>query len=761
MARNKSQKKNKKKKPPKRRKPVSTLPTTLDQKLSRVRPRAYPEELAEDRAVFDDRTKVKLPADMIVQIEKVRTALQLVEHHKDDAAEAALADIPRRSPISEWRLLVRGLACWYRGEKDAASEAFSRLDADRRPARIAETLLHADRLADAGPTPAEQESNLDPLLISGANFVHRIRTARRALAEATTELNKVERFPKEFRELDLSPEFPGPVKMQWIMEFCTQNQRHDPQLTDAIVLNMLHHVGQTPLAPMMDQFATAVTGPPHDPANHLRLCLYYGRFQDGGEEVRTYRKKYIISLATNPNVSKPVAKAMEAELHLAAAEEAKDVGGSMDWSPFRFSPEPDVREIKSHYEAAIKAYPSHSDAYQQYIAWIRSRLDQRYIKASELKKIEAQLPAVMKQWATGCPDAIEPRLYLVDHYLEEEKLELAAPHVEFLAGSRNVDLRVRSTQWRWHMLEAMRLCRRKTWLGGVEEQLTEAEKIWPVWLSNDWLPYLYAALELRRGDTDAYEKRRAAIRQSWPADDAENREFADAAMLLGAAQRMRVPAPDLKPLRQPIDEAAKNPAGLSNLSLLRAGHFFLEMHRCDFLYPAFRMHGGKFADELVKRLKEDAIGADEEIKDRDFWHAMFWLAHQRSFVRNNDITIPDLLERLDEPVKVGAIRVQTDVTSQGGYLERETTMVLGTLEQAIPSETDVYLKYWYKTILEKARQRAARMQQGFGGGMFQRFAAMMGQDEDEFDDEDDDFDPTCDCEHCTRVRNRLGIPHPS
>ncbi len=37
------------------------------------------------------------------------------------------------------------------------------------------------------------------------------------------------------------------------------------------------------------------------------------------------------------------------------------------------------------------------------------------------------------------------------------------------------------------------------------------------------------------------------------------------------------------------------------------------------------------------------------------------------------------------------------------------------------------------------------------------------EDEDFYEDEDDEdtFDPYCDCDHCTRARERLGIPHPS
>ena len=66
---------------------------------------------------------------------------------------------------------------------------------------------------------------------------------------------------------------------------------------------------------------------------------------------------------------------------------------------------------------------------------------------------------------------MEPRLWLVDYLLENERLEEARPHVDFLAASRQDDPRVRATPWKWQLLEAMRLCRRKAWLADVPARL--------------------------------------------------------------------------------------------------------------------------------------------------------------------------------------------------------------------------------------------------------------------------------------------------
>ncbi len=63
----------------------------------------------------------------------------------ENAALAALGDVPRNSPFAEWKLFVRGLAAYYRHEDEAMRANWDRLAADRFAARLAAPLR---RLAD-------------------------------------------------------------------------------------------------------------------------------------------------------------------------------------------------------------------------------------------------------------------------------------------------------------------------------------------------------------------------------------------------------------------------------------------------------------------------------------------------------------------------------------------------------------------------------------------------------------------------------------
>ncbi|WP_146391056.1 hypothetical protein [Allorhodopirellula solitaria] len=747
MARNKSQNKQKKKKQsktpkPRRKRPTRAAAVTVDQKLSRVRPNAYPDETAEDRAVFDAHALAKLPPETADQVKLVREALELVAMGQDVDAEQKLSGIPRRSPLSDWRLFVRGLTQWYRGETDAAAATFARLDPDRRPGRIAETLRHADTLpADSPPSeaPPTAESECDPVLVSGAKLVHRIRCERADLEAAKKELTRPEQLP-DAEDIDIPEGFPGPRQLQWLLEFSQSSLRHEPELVFTLFNNLVRFVASTPLASLLDSVTERVNGPSYDPSHDLLRSLYYRKFEDAEAEIESFRKKYIASLKNNRSVPPPVARALEAELFLMAARDEQEFDSPMQMFPFGMQEAADGQLINQYFTAATKAYPAHAEAHSEYVGWLRSQADVRNQTKAKQKAIATDLAVAMQHWAAGCPDAIEPRLWLVDYFLENEELERAEPHVRFLADSRNVDLRVQATQWKWHLLEAMRLCRRKAWMHGAEEQLDAAEKIWPLWLSRDWLPYLHAALAIRRGDTDRYETLRQQIRDSWKTDCVDDYRLADAVMMLGAAQRMRVPAAELKPLRQPVEEALKGRENLSNTALLRAGHFFVELFRAGLVYPAYRMHGSKFADELVARLRGGQLRKGADTEGPDFWPAIFWLAQSRVFYENSKVRLPQVLMQLDAPEKIAAIIVHTDVERSSRWLSDASGELLDELEAAIPEETDTYLKYWYKQVLTKAKEKQAASESSlFGGGILDRIAAMMSDHELDNEDEDEDY----------------------
>ncbi len=75
------------------------------------------------------------------QADWVRAALQQVESGQLEAAWERLSAIPRKSPLAEWRLFVRGLAAHYAGDVSRRAANWDRLSPERAAYRIANHLL--------------------------------------------------------------------------------------------------------------------------------------------------------------------------------------------------------------------------------------------------------------------------------------------------------------------------------------------------------------------------------------------------------------------------------------------------------------------------------------------------------------------------------------------------------------------------------------------------------------------------------------------
>ena len=66
------------------------------------------------------------------EAEQVRQAIEALRTGDEPAALEFVRDISRASPLADWKLLVRGLAAFYRGDMDDAQANWNRLD----PVRI-------------------------------------------------------------------------------------------------------------------------------------------------------------------------------------------------------------------------------------------------------------------------------------------------------------------------------------------------------------------------------------------------------------------------------------------------------------------------------------------------------------------------------------------------------------------------------------------------------------------------------------------------
>ncbi|MCS7467421.1 hypothetical protein NZK35_12270 [Stieleria sp. ICT_E10.1] len=755
-------KKTKRKPPPRRRKrPASPAATSerIEKRSQRMKPLTATGESTEDAAVFDDAALKSLPEDLAGEAAAVRESLSAVETGDDKRATDLLSKIPRKSPYSQWRMFIRGLIDWYRGDATKADEAFSRLDQDRRPARIAATLVEAKQWPAAEP------------LRPGAAFARSVLIERPALKEARDILLKKEIIPAEIR---------GDVLIGWerldvLIEFFKAHRQFEPRLVAALGEEVISRLFQMTFVDLYERGIKSIPGPPHDPNHTLRNHFYFSRFRSSNAKSEQSLERYLNDeLPKNQQLSPAMRGAIAAQLHFGRAME--DIA-TLAQSPFAqlgidpFEENTDLEEqIFRGLEAATKSFPKFERAHQERTKWIRQFAEDQDQRKDDRAYWEQCLAEAMRDWSEGLPECIEPRLWLVDYYLENEELDLAQPHVDWLGKSRHSDPRVRATRWKWCLLEAMRLCRRKAWLGQVAEQLDQAEACWPNWLSPTWSGYLRAALALRQGDAEQYQQRRAEARAAL--DGGDEADLADAVMMLGAAQRMRVPSADLKPLRVPIDSAAKNTSALSSKTLLLAGAFFYDLHRTGLLYPAYRMHGGKFADELFSRIETTAECNKVLELEVPGWPAICWLSTRTLFAGTFQPKLPAGLQKAGSklnPDLTAALELQAILqVPRLNRKPRQLSALVQRVRAAADAQTDPFQRHWFNTLVREG-EMVSTADSDFEDSFRKMFERVIDgvapdwesdEDDDFYEDDEDTFDPYCDCEHCTRARERLGIPHP-
>jgi hypothetical protein len=742
------------------------------QRLSQQLPRAWASETPEDVAVFDDSVLATLSPDVAQQVSIVREALREATESRGEEAVKRVSVISRSSPLSEWRLFIRGLVDWLAGDTNAASEAWQRLDRERRPGRIATAMMIALRsdLEHVAPPPVIEESagtsqaapfsQWDDQQLYHGKLLHRVRFDRAALRVAEAGV----KAPEESKELLL-----GPGKLRWVKLFAKEYGDTEPDLAAALLQTALGRAFAQNYADLFDQAAESIPGPRHDPRNRLLTFFYYNRFaDDASSEERTERalERYLnVDLPQNEGISKPLRGAIASEIHFYEAKALmRQVGRGTMFDMFHSAPE-DPKAIRKHLQAALKADATNLSVYKGYIDWLESKLDENRLTPAKIESFEKERAEVMRKWSQNRPEDVEPRLWLVDFFLENEQLEEARPHVDHLAASRLEDPRVRATPWKWQLLEAMRLCRRKAWLAEVPDRLNEAEAIWPAWLSKQWLPYLRAALTLRTGDVAEFENQRQQITE---ASGVARDSLVDACMMLGAAQRMRVSATSLKPLRAPLEKALKQLKTLPIEELMEVGSFFWDLHRSQLSYPAYRLHGRQIGKELIARLMEDSKPVLDGIDAETVHKVVLWGSEARYWSSSyNTKKLPFFSNPAIQRHPMFVAAKVNAFLHERYHWGREDNRELGPiLREAAQSHRDPYYRYWFlKLANDLDDELAAKSASPFGFN----FDSMFGSGDDNGDgDIDDDFaedglnfDPDCDCAKCQKARLAYEMTHSS
>ena len=732
------------------------------QQLKSLVPVAWIGENQIDVAVFDAAAFANLNAEQQNEVACVKESLRLIECGKPDQASEAVGTIPRKSELSDWRLLIRGITSWLDNDLTAADTTWSRLDIARRPARIARALqlahredlteLAAGKVTSPDPTGgsiSQAETTVvvpppDHELLKAARIVRRRRIDRAAIKIATAGLNQKLEYEDEIPDSTITPK-----KIQWLREFSNDFRDLEPNLVRAIEIAALDRAADQPYTDVFDETINAFRGPAHDPRNLFRAFQYWLQDEDDENPAHAFLHEYVTNdLPSNEQLSKPLRNAMISTIWLKeAAFELEQLIAAR--SPFGFAylgdlnGKPTQKSIRDKFRKSIKAYPLNEPAHKAYVESLKQDAKGEDLTKKQRDQATKQLTEAMKEWSKAIPAAPQPHTYLAETLLEAEQFEDAAPHIQWIINSRPEDPRLRILPWKSKLFEAMNLCRRKSNLSLVPGVLAEVESMWPRWLSAKWLPYFTAAWLLRSGDQTEFQKHREIIYSS----GAVTRDsLADACMMLGAAQTMKVPAADLKPLRQPIDLAVKNVKQLNTDELLSAGSFFWAMYKAKVFYPAFRMHGSKFGRELLNRFKSDSRLLKKHINEPQFQQSVFWFSEHRFWGDGYESKMPPSFRKLVTKDKcMAAAHLNGQIKIRFGVRNEQLLETSQFLREAIRGESDPFYRFWFAELASAAEEKYHQFE---AENEFEGFGEMFGRMFGQFSEDNGE----CDCETCRAKR---------
>jgi hypothetical protein len=731
-------------KPPRRKKPRSVdrepaaqtivrsdASEALLRRLRSLRVVCGPQEHPADVAVCRPEETDHREAAWSEDVDRVREALQAVAQGEDARARQSLQSLPRKSPLSPWRLLVAGLIDWYAGAAERAAAAWDRIDPHRRPGRIAAAL----RAGQAFQHREQGSTSLD----RRAALVHALRCGRPALAEARQATRRA------------STETVTSDQLTWFRQWQAAWRESEPELVAAVGRNLLVVAMEQPDNQLVDELARRVPGPLHDPANCLPLMKYYDNFVDGDEQIETIKLRYLRQdLPACATLSEPVKRALASTLHY---REAGDLAGELQrrrnflFAALRGGYSAAAEELRQQadrgYRAAIEAYPAHRAAHRDRLRLLQQSPPGRGETKADEQAQQERVAEAMECWARSLPEDIEPRRWLVHFYLEEDRPDEAAPHVEMLQRQRLTDPWGRALAWRLALFAAMSLARRKRAVGQAEAKLEEAAARWPAWLDRDWVPFLQAALAWRAGD----EARFTALRAQ--AEEAVG-EFPllRQVMLYAAARRVHLPNPQVKPLRDSLTRTVKEAWSLAPRDLLKTGSFLWDLERIGALYPGYRTHAGKICSGLCRWLIDSEGGLENE----SLGPAALWMAGRRFGADSGHTLVLPLLEKQikSDPLVAAAFLREFSERRYPVDPEQYELDAFAMLQERADAIEDPFYRDYTKDLLEKTQwigQCAAESS---------RPGTRFGPDELEFrfEDSEDDEEP-CDCFDCRRERGEL------
>jgi hypothetical protein len=452
-----------------------------------------------DQAVIHPERVPHLSAELARDVSLVRASLERLQANDEAGAIALLRELARSSPLSDWKLFIRGLVAHYRHHADETRANWERLDSRRKAFAVASRLRRLAQV-EAGNTDEKLLERIETVVF-GEPVLARLRNASNLAA--AQDWRKLFRLLKSLRQAlrridpKLAERLTGVLHGQLIKDI----RERDPDEVAELLEGFTSAAEPMSFDPHWNRFhAIAWDGPNCDP------FLSRGRWM-----------VYIQDLNTI-SIFSPGERALAQALvwnHLARSwhDEATALGDEEndDRSPLPLLPglsrkamrdiaREDARRLDEAkkksiecLERSLELAPDHLASYQLLVEINRDRNDPAGTQAAALRLL------------AKFPDDLETLSLLSEQYRAQDNFAAALPLVQRARALKPLDESIRDVEYNVRISLARNLALEGCWNAG-RDQFRAADELYPDHSHDYFLLARKALLEAKAGQADISEQ---------------------------------------------------------------------------------------------------------------------------------------------------------------------------------------------------------------------------------------------------------------
>ena len=421
---------------------------------------------AADRAVVSPSTAPKSLREIAPGAARVRAALEALYAGDEAAALDQLKAVPRNSPFADWRLFVRGLAAYYRGDAADAQAHWERIAPGRVPARIAASLLSLSGQGNGAAAP-QRTAELERAILGGSLSTYLQEIQANLAEEDHGGAIRVLRRCRPALER-IAPEIVNRIERLLIKEFVSKEDEE-----------------------ALEDLCRMTTPPAIDPAWNRTWALFAEHSEDeDGAEWRW--RRYLEDLASIPEFTpeeRRMAQAMVWErIANLCAQRAKEA--AWPWEDEEESRDRDRQQAIQCFHEAIRLFPEFRSAHKSlaaaYLHWGK----------------DAEAAEAHRGLLEHFPDDLESLKFLYQHHSCRQEALVARDYALRAWRLKPANLELITMAWKAHLGAARQFALDGQWDQGRAE-LAAAERLLGNSPESYYLLASKAMFEFKAGDEAA------------------------------------------------------------------------------------------------------------------------------------------------------------------------------------------------------------------------------------------------------------------